>query len=634
MMLWVCAAMAQMMEPVKVKTELKRGEGNDAQLVFHMKIDEGWHVYGMQKLENGPTPTSINVEEIEGAELVGELEYEGDLQKKYDEVFELDVEFFEGEVTFKQKVKLTSEDYRIAGYLEYASCNDQSCMPPTKEEFEYGKKTLSNSPCLGEEPGADSNPKSSLNREDLGGSGSLLILLLWGFLGGLIALTTPCVWPIIPMTVSFFLKRGGGVRDAVIYGISIIIIYVGLGLIVTGLFGANALNSLATNAVFNVFFAVLLLFFGLSMAGLFEITLPASWTTSVDNKANATTGFLSIFLMAFTLALVSFSCTGPIIGFLLVELATDGGSLFAPAVGMLGFSIGLALPFTLFAMFPNWLKSMPKSGSWMETVKRVLGVVEIAFALKFFSVADLAYGWGLLSRRLFFIIWIVLFAGLGIYLIVEMLKKKNGRPVFYILHTIVAVASLSLAAYMVPGLWGAPCTLVSAFAPPKERTWQEMDKNNIFMDYYIARNYAYDDNMPMLVDFSGYGCVNCRKMEATVLADSAVTDIIYKNFLYVQLFVDDRTKAQEGFEETVVVNGKKKTLTTLGEIWSHLQAEKFGANSQPFYVIVDADDHMLVEPYTYDEDVDKFIAWLKRGLKAFDERRHAGSVGVLNNNLK
>lgn len=610
MMLWVCAAMAQMIEPVKVETELKRGEGNEAQLVFHMKIDEGWHVYGMQKVENGPTPTSINVKEMEGAELVGELEYEGELQKKYDEVFELDVEFFEGEVTFRQGLKLTSDDCRIVGYLEYASCNDQSCLPPTKEEFEYG---------VGSE---ESGVEEAVPTNDFSASNAnLLMLLLWGFLGGLIALTTPCVWPIIPMTVSFFLKRGGGVRDAVTYGLSIIIIYVGLGLIVTGLFGANALNSLATNAVFNVFFAVLLLVFGLSMAGLFEITLPASWTTSVDNKANATTGFLSIFLMAFTLALVSFSCTGPIIGFLLVELATDGGSLFAPAVGMLGFSIGLALPFTLFAMFPNWLKSMPKSGSWMETVKHVLGVVEIAFALKFFSVADLAYGWGLLSRRLFFIIWIVLFFGLGIYLIWEMVKKKNGRPVFYILHTIVAAASLSLAAYMVPGLWGEPCTLVSAFAPPRERTSEEMAENNIFTDYYIARNYAYDDHMPMLVDFSGYGCVNCRKMEATVLADSAVMDIIYKKFIYVQLYVDDRTKAQEGFEETVVVNGKKKTLETLGEIWSHLQAEKFGANSQPFYVIVDADDHMLVEPYTYDEDVDKFIDWLNRGLKAFEKRR-------------
>lgn len=609
MMLCVCSAMAQMLTPVKVESELKRGEGNDAQLVFHMKIDEGWHVYGKQKVENGPTPTSINMETMEGAELVGELEYEGELQKKYDEVFELDVEFFEGEVTFRQKLKLTSDDYNIAGYLEYAACNDQSCLPPTKEEFEYGVGSEE----AEVEEGVPTTDFSAANA-------NLLMLLLWGFLGGLIALTTPCVWPIIPMTVSFFLKRGGGVRDAVTYGLSIIIIYVGLGLIVTGLFGANALNSLATNAVFNVFFAVLLLVFGLSMAGLFEITLPASWTTSVDNKANATTGFLSIFLMAFTLALVSFSCTGPIIGFLLVELATDGGSLFAPAVGMLGFSIGLALPFTLFAMFPNWLKSMPKSGSWMETVKHVLGVVEIAFALKFFSVADLAYGWGLLSRRLFFIIWIVLFAGLGIYLIWEMVKKKNGRPIFYILHTIVAAASLSLAAYMVPGLWGEPCTLVSAFAPPRERTSEEMDKNNIFMDYYIARNYAYDDHMPMLVDFSGYGCVNCRKMEATVLADSAVTDIIYKKFIYVQLFVDDRTKAYEGFEETVVVNGKKKTLRTLGEIWSHLQAEKFGANSQPFFVIVDADDHMLVEPYTYDEDVDKFIAWLNRGLKAFEKK--------------
>ena len=613
MMLWVCALMAQMVTPVTVKTELEKGDGGEARMVFRMKIDEGWHVYGTKKLENGPTPTSLNVEGRDGVELLGELEYEGDLQKKYDEVFELDVEFFEKEVTFVQRLKLTKADYHLYGNLEYAACNDQSCLPPTREDFEIGQEPASTMKVQDQE--------SSLNREDAGGSASLLMLLLWGFLGGLIALTTPCVWPIIPMTVSFFLKKGGGVRDAMVYGLSIIIIYVGLGLIVTGLFGANALNSLATNAVFNVFFAVLLLVFGLSMAGLFEITLPASWTTSVDSKASATTGFLSIFLMAFTLALVSFSCTGPIIGFLLVELATDGGNVFAPAVGMLGFSIGLALPFTLFAMFPGWLKSMPKSGSWMETVKRVLGVIEIAFALKFFSVADLAYGWGLLSRRLFFIIWIVLFAGLGIYLIWEIVRKKNGRPVFYVLHTVVAAAALSLAAYMVPGLWGAPCKLVGAFAPPKELTGEEIEKHNIFMDYYIARNYACDDNMPMFVDFSGYGCVNCRKMEAAVLSDSMITDIIYNNYIYVKLYVDDRTKAQEGFAEVVELpNGKMKKLDTLGELWSHLQATKFGANSQPFYVLVDCNDNLLAEPYAYDEDVEKFAAWLKKGLKTFKNK--------------
>jgi len=609
MMLSVCAMMAQMVTPVTVTTELEKGDGGGARMVFRMKIDDGWHVYGTKELEYGPTPTSLNVESKDGVELVGELEYEGEMQKKYDEVFELDVEFFEKEVTFVQNLKLTKDDYHLSGYLEYAACNDRSCLPPTREDFEIGKAEPAKS--LAE------TPSETLQSDNLATSqsNSLLMLLLWGFLGGLIALTTPCVWPIIPMTVSFFLKKGGGIRDALVYGLSIIIIYVGLGLIVTGLFGANALNSLATNAVFNVFFAVLLLIFGLSMTGLFEITLPASWTTSVDNKASATTGFFSIFLMAFTLALVSFSCTGPIIGFLLVELATDGGSVFAPAVGMLGFSIGLALPFTVFAMFPNWLKSMPKSGSWMETVKRVLGVIEIAFALKFFSVADLAYRWGLLSRRLFFIIWIVLFAGLGIYLIYEMMRKKNGRPIFYVLHTAVAAAALSLAAYMVPGLWGAPCKLVSAFAPPKELTAEEQKK--VFTDYYLARNYAHDENMPMLVDFSGYGCVNCRKMEATVFADSTVKDLIDKNYIFVQLFVDDRTKVPEGTEKVVEVNGKKKTLSTLGELWSHLQAVKFGANSQPFYVLVDCNENLLAEPYTYDEDVEKFVAWLNKGVESF-----------------
>ena len=375
----------------------------------------------------------------------------------------------------------------------------------------------------------------------------------------------------------------------------------------TGLFGANALNSLATNAVFNVFFFAMLMVFGLSLVGLFEITLPASWTTSVDDKASKTTGFVAIFLMAFTLALVSFSCTGPIIGFLLVELATDGGSVFAPAVGMLGFSIGLALPFSVFAMFPGWLKQMPKSGSWMETVKKVLGVVEIAFSLKFLSVADLAYGWGLLSRRLFFVLWILLFAALGIYLVVQMVKNRKGSTLFYIMHTIVAVASLSLAAYMVPGLWGMPCTLVSAFAPPMEKSAEEKEK--IFTDYDEALAFAKKEGRPLMVDFSGYGCVNCRKMEAAVFTDSVVADIIYNKYVFVQLFVDDRTPLQEA--EEVEENGKTRKLRTLGDKWSHLQATRYGANSQPFYVLIDSDGKMLYEPYSYAEDVERFVKWLE-----------------------
>ena len=441
------------------------------------------------------------------------------------------------------------------------------------------------------------------------------MLFLLGFVGGLIALTTPCVWPIIPMTVSFFIKKEGrarseGVKDALKYGLSIIVIYVGLGLIVTALFGANALNSLATNAVFNVLFFLMLLVFGLSLIGLFEITLPARWTTSVDSKTESTGGMLAIFLMAFTLVLVSFSCTGPIIGFLLVELATDGGSLFAPAVGMLGFSVGLALPFTLFAMFPGWLKQMPKSGSWMQTVKVVLGVVELAFSLKFLSVADLAYGWGLLSRRLFFCIWILLFAGLAVYLIVRMLKGKNAKPVFYVLHLVVALASLGFAAYMVPGLWGAPCTAVSAFAPPMERTAEEQTK--IFTDYDAGMQYAREHHRPVMVDFSGYGCVNCRKMEAAVFTDSLVSDIIYNKYVFIQLFVDDRTGLNE--TEEVEENGKHRKLRTLGDKWSHLQATKFGANSQPFYVLLDNDGNLLAQPYSYDESISAFVEWLNGGL--------------------
>ena len=600
-LLTVCAGFAQMVEPVKVDVKMVK-DGDNAVLTFTMNIDEGWHVYGTEEIEYGPTPTSISVETIRGAQLDGGLEYEGQPVRKYDEVFELDVEYFEHKVQFAQKLKILEDDFTVEGYLEYSACNNQSCMPPMKVEFSEGAEVSKPQTNTAEQAGSSGKP-------------ALPLLFLLGFVGGLIALTTPCVWPIIPMTVSFFIKKEGrarseGVKDALKYGLSIIVIYVGLGLIVTALFGANALNSLATNAVFNVLFFLMLLVFGLSLIGLFEITLPARWTTSVDSKAESTGGMLAIFLMAFTLVLVSFSCTGPIIGFLLVELATDGGSLFAPAVGMLGFSVGLALPFTLFAMFPGWLKQMPKSGSWMQTVKVVLGVVELAFSLKFLSVADLAYGWGLLSRRLFFCIWIFLFAGLAVYLIVRMLKGKNAKPVFYVLHLMVALASLGFAAYMVPGLWGAPCTAVSAFAPPMERTAEEQTK--IFTDYDAGMQYAREHHRPVMVDFSGYGCVNCRKMEAAVFTDSLVSDIIYNKYVFIQLFVDDRTGLNE--TEEVEENGKHRKLRTLGDKWSHLQATKFGANSQPFYVLLDNDGNLLAQPYSYDESISAFVEWLNGGL--------------------
>ena len=616
------AGFAQMMQPVSVDVDMRRIDGDKADLVFRMKIDEGWHVYGTERLENGPTPTSITFEEMHNAELTGGLSGEGDAVRKYDEVFELEVEYFEGEVQFVQHILTKDEDFRVEGYLEYSACNNQSCLPPMKAEFSFsnGKDSaLTGGDGLSAESLTSPNPQDMTVHGDMDmgqGVPALPLVFLWGLLGGLIALTTPCVWPIIPMTVSFFIKKEGstrrdGVKDALLYGLSIIVIYVSLGLVVTGLFGANALNSLATNAVFNVLFFLMLLVFGLSLVGLFEITLPARWTTLVDNKAEGAKGILAIFLMAFTLVLVSFSCTGPIIGFLLVELATDGGSLFAPAVGMLGFSVGLALPFTLFALFPGWLKQMPKSGSWMQTVKVVLGVVELAFSLKFLSVADLAYGWGLLSRNLFFCIWILLFAGLGIYLIVRMLRGKKGSAVFYTLHLLGAVCSIGIAAYMVPGLWGAPCTAVSAFAPPMQKSAEEREK--IFTDYFEGMQYAREQGMPVIVDFSGYGCVNCRKMEAAVFTDSLVADIIYNKYVFVQLFVDDRTKLEP--YESVEENGKVRKLRTLGDKWSHLQATKFGVNSQPFYVLLDNSGNLLAPPYAYDEDVDKFVRWLKSGLK-------------------
>lgn len=612
-LLTVCAGFAQMVEPVKVDVQMVK-DGDNAVLMFTMDIDEGWHVYGTEGMEYGPTPTSICVESIRGARLEGGLEYEGQPVRKYDEVFELDVEYFEHRVQFAQKLRVLEDDFMVEGYLEYSACNNQSCMPPMRADFSEGT-------CCSVVDERVSDVAGRAAELDMSsGAPSLPLLFLWGLIGGLIALTTPCVWPIIPMTVSFFIKKEGrtrkeGIRDALKYGLSIIVIYVGLGLVVTGLFGANALNSLATNAVFNVLFFLMLLVFGLSLIGLYEITLPARWTTSVDSKAERTGGMLAIFLMAFTLVLVSFSCTGPIIGFLLVELATDGGSLFAPAVGMLGFSVGLALPFSVFAMFPGWLKQMPKSGSWMQTVKVVLGVVELAFSLKFLSVADLAYGWGLLSRRLFFSIWIVLFAGLAVYLVVRMLRGKSAKPVFYVLHTVGAICSFAFSVYMVPGLWGAPCTAVSAFAPPMERTMEEQTK--VFTDYDAGMQYAREQGRPVMVDFSGYGCVNCRKMEAAVFTDSAVADIIYNKYVFIQLFVDDRTGLD--LIETVEENGKQRKLRTLGDKWSHLQASKFGANSQPFYVLLDAEGNLLARPYSYDEDKSAFIAWLNEGLNNFNK---------------
>ena len=454
--------------------------------------------------------------------------------------------------------------------IRYNACDDKMCTAP--EVWEYQEASLQLSP-EGKSDGADSLPF----REGTGVG--LLMIFLLGLAGGLLAIFTPCVWPIIPMTVSFFLKKGGGRKDAILYGLSIIVLYVGLGLLVTLLFGASALNEMSTNAIVNIFFFLLLVVFALSFFGLFEITLPDSWSTALDNKARTTGGFLSILLMAFTLVIVSFSCTGPIIGTLLVEAA--GKSLLAPTMGMLGFAIALALPFSLFAMFPEWMKSAPKSGDWMTSFKVTLAFLELALSLKFLSVADMAYGWGILPRWLFIAIWIGCFAGIGIYLI-----RKNW------IGKTIAILSFAFAAYLVPGLWGAPVKAISAFAPP-----MEIQDREVFHDYEEGLAYARQTGKPVIIDFTGYGCVNCRKMEAFVLNNDSVKARL-QNYVFIELFVDDRLDADSDGESEGTEN-------------SRIQRELYGANAQPYFVQLNEWGYPIGEPIAFTTDPMEFINWLK-----------------------
>ena len=658
---------AQIQNPVNVKVSFKKVSSSEAELIFDAVIDAGWHMYSTQVVENGPNPTIINMEKISGAEVAGNLTPVGNVQKHYDEMFGADVYYFEKVGRFVQKLKLTGGAYVVEGYLEYSACNDQNCTPPTPVDFSFkGVADAAKAEELKEAekdkdvlPVADSVVADTLLNADASAEvdsskvagaadywtpvvdelkaledgttadtadSSLFHIFLLGMVGGFLALVTPCVWPIIPMTVSFFLKRANdrrkGLRDACTYGVSIIVIYVLLGLLVTLAFGASALNSLATNAVFNIFFFLLLVVFAASFFGAFELTLPSSWSNAVDSKAEKTGGLLSIFLMAFTLTLVSFSCTGPIIGFLLVEVSTAGGDMLAPTIGMLGFAVALALPFTLFAMFPSWLKSMPKSGGWMNTVKVVLGFVELAFALKFLSVADLAYGWGILDRETFLALWIALFALLGLYLLGKIKfphddddDGKIGVPRFFL-----ALASLAFAIYMVPGLWGAPLKAVSAFAPPMKTQDFNLYDNEIkpdFSDYEAGMEYARQQKKPVMIDFTGYGCVNCRKMEQAVWSDEKVSSIINDDYVLIQLYVDDKTPLSEPI--TVEENGATRKLRTVGDKWSYLQRTKFGASAQPFYVLLDNEGKPLTGSYSFNENVDEYIEFLNKGLKKYGQ---------------
>ncbi len=656
---------AQMADPVKFKSHLKTGSTAEAEIVFDGKIAHGWHVYSTNLGSDGPIEASFHVDKKDGVELVGKLTPRGHEISMMDNMFGMKLRFFENSVQFVQKVKFTKPTYTIKAYLEYGACNDEMCMPPTQVNAHFsGKSPAIDGKAAADEKSADDVAETlkaggldssmvkagavdsvavadsaaapqldnaevqklwtpvikELAKFDKPVSNSLLYIFLAGLVGGFLALFTPCVWPIIPMTVSFFLKRNKdrkkAIREAITYGVSIVVIYVALGLIVSLLFGASALNALSTNAIFNILFCLLLVVFAASFFGAFEITLPSSWSNKIDQKSDETSGVLSIFLMAFTLSLVSFSCTGPIIGFLLVAVASEG-SIVAPTIGMLGFAVALAIPFALFAMFPTLLKSAPKSGGWMNVLKVVLGFIELAFALKFLSVADLAYGWHILDRETFLALWIAIFSLLGLYLLGmfnfphDDQNRRTNVPQFFL-----ALGSLAFAFYMIPGLWGAPLKAVSAFAPPMNTQDFNLYKNEVhprFHDFEAGMAAARLEGKPVMIDFTGYGCVNCRKMEAAVWTDATVADLLNNKYVLISLYVDDKTPLPEPMTVTDT-DGSQRTLRTVGDKWSYLQRHKFGSNTQPMYILLDNEGKPLTGSRSYDEDINEYVDFLKVGI--------------------
>lgn len=666
------AAEAQILTPVKWEIKLEDSDSSVKTLLFSAKLDNGWHLYDMNLPEGGPISTSFNYETLKGAKTVGSPVPSKKATTVYDEQFEMNLSWYAHEVSFTQKLEITNpKAFKVEGYVEFMACNDENCLPPDKESFSFNQsninvektlqamakvedipaEVLADTVSVVEEVSEDvsvakpnktadtEGTSSSLAHSDLwepvieelkafgdttvtAADTSWLFIFFAGFLGGLIALLTPCVWPMIPMTVSFFLKRTKdrkkAIRDAVTYGVSIIVIYLVLGLLITGIFGASALNDLSTNAIFNIIFFLLLVLFAVSFFGAFEIVLPSSWTNKLDMKADSTTGIISIFFMSFTLVLVSFSCTGPIIGTLLVQAASMGSKV-GPAIGMFGFALALSIPFSFFAVFPNMLQSMPKSGGWLNSVKVVLGFLELALALKFLSVADLAYGWRLLDREVFVVLWIVIFALLGFYLLGKIRFSHDSELKHVsVPRLFMAIISFGFSIYMIPGLWGAPLKAISAFAPPlytQDFSLYDNEVHAAFTDYEAGMEYAKRNNKPVMIDFSGYGCVNCRKMEASVWTNIRVKDILEKDYVLITLIVDDKSKLPEPIE--IVENGKTRVLRTVGDKWSYLQRSKFGANAQPFYVLLDGDGKPLSPSYAFDEDVSKYIQFLNKGLSEF-----------------
>lgn len=679
------AAQAQILTPVKWKIKLDdKGGAPEKEIVFTATADKGWHLYDMNLPEGGPVSTSFTFETLNGAELIGQPVPSVKPTTVYDEQFAMNLRWYPGTVSFTQKLKVTDPaKFKAEGEVEFMACNDETCLPPDQIPFSFDKKSIHVDPALAanssttevdkedataiqpdtqvvaeeaselntpdpaaKETPATTSPKASdslTNSPNLwspvidqlksfgdstvsAADTSWLFIFFAGFLGGLIALLTPCVWPMIPMTVSFFLKRTKdrkkAIRDAITYGLSIIVIYLVMGLLITGIFGASALNDLSTNAIFNILFFLLLVVFAVSFFGAFELVLPASWTSKLDSKADSTTGVLSIFFMSFTLVLVSFSCTGPIIGTLLVQAASMGTAV-GPAIGMFGFALALSIPFSVFAIFPNMLQSMPKSGGWLNSVKVVLGFLELALALKFLSVADLAYGWRLLDREAFIVLWIVIFSLLGVYLLGK-IKFSHDSEVKYVSvpRLFMAIISFAFAIYMVPGLWGAPLKAISAFAPPLYTQDFNLYKNEVhaaFDDYESGMAYAKKVNKPVMIDFSGFGCVNCRKMEASVWTDPKVKQMLENDYVLITLMVDDKTKLPQPIE--IQENGKTRKLKTIGDKWSYLQRSKFGSNAQPFYILLNDEGQPLGPSYAFNEDVSKYIQFLQNGLKEFKKEQ-------------
>ena len=676
---------AQILTPVKWKIKLDdKGGAPEKEIVFTATADKGWHLYDMNLPEGGPVSTSFTFETLNGAELIGQPVPSVKPTTVYDEQFAMNLRWYPGTVSFTQKLKVTDPaKFKAEGEVEFMACNDETCLPPDQIPFSFDKKSIHVDPALAanspttevdkedataiqpdtqvvaeeaselntpdpaaKETPATTSPKASDSLTDSpnlwspvidqlksfgdatvsAADTSWLFIFFAGFLGGLIALLTPCVWPMIPMTVSFFLKRTKdrkkAIRDAITYGLSIIVIYLVMGLLITGIFGASALNDLSTNAIFNILFFLLLVVFAVSFFGAFELVLPASWTSKLDSKADSTTGVLSIFFMSFTLVLVSFSCTGPIIGTLLVQAASMGTAV-GPAIGMFGFALALSIPFSVFAIFPNMLQSMPKSGGWLNSVKVVLGFLELALALKFLSVADLAYGWRLLDREAFIVLWIVIFSLLGVYLLGK-IKFSHDSEVKYVSvpRLFMAIISFAFAIYMVPGLWGAPLKAISAFAPPLYTQDFNLYKNEVhaaFDDYESGMAYAKKVNKPVMIDFSGFGCVNCRKMEASVWTDPKVKQMLENDYVLITLMVDDKTKLPQPIE--IQENGKTRKLKTIGDKWSYLQRSKFGSNAQPFYILLNDEGQPLGPSYAFNEDVSKYIQFLQNGLKEFKKEQ-------------